>query len=243
MPGTSREYARLGLVKGARSVPDLRRSWTGSIAGPFRLLLEGVNVKVRTAAWVKENPFGVEFTEVRLHQHRLSAVGIAIGTDPVSYRLDYTLETRRGFVTSRLRVASRGEGWRRRLDLRRAASGAWSAATEAGGDAPLPPPGGDIELLAGALDCDLGLSPLTNSMPVLRHALLQGGGPIDFHMAWVSVPDLGVHSSAQRDTFVRGSPDQHVIRYEDSAGSFVADLTFDQDGLVVHYPELARRLP
>lgn len=200
-------------------------------------------MKVRAVAWVKEDPFGVEFAEVTLGQRQLSAVGVAIGTHPVPYRLDYTLETRRGFVTSRLRVVTRGQGWRRRLDLRRAASGAWSTLTEAEGDAPFPPPGGDVGLLVGALDCDLGLSPLTNSMPVLRHALLRGGGPIDFHMAWVSVPDLGVHFSDQRYRFVRGDQDQYVIRYEDLGGRFVADLTFDQDGLVLHYPGLARRLP
>ena len=31
--------------------------------------------------------------------------------------------------------------------------------------------------LDGALDCDLGLSPLTNLMPVRRHALHEGAGP------------------------------------------------------------------
>jgi hypothetical protein len=197
---------------------------------------------MRTAAWIKEKPFGVELAEVVLSRQRLSAVGVAIGTDPVPYRLDYRLETRRGFVTSRLRVTTRGQGWRRGLDLRRLASGAWSASAEAEGEAPLAPPGGSVEPLAGSLDCDLGLSPLTNSMPVLRHDLLRGGGPIDFRMAWVSVPDLSIRSSAQRYTYLRDARGGHVIRYEDSDDTFVADLTLDQDGLVLDYPELARRL-
>jgi uncharacterized protein len=192
-------------------------------------------------AWSKEEPFGVDFAEVRLHKYRLDVVGIAIGVEPVPYRLDYTLQTRRGFVTSWLRVTARGQGWRRRLGLRRRASGVWDVIAEAEGDAPLQSVGGDGGPLTGALDCDLGLSPLTNSMPVLRHALLSGG-TAELHVAWVSVPDLGVHPSVQRYTFVRSAGDQHVIRYEDADRSFPADVTFDSDGLVLHYPRLARRL-
>lgn len=200
-------------------------------------------MNVRTVAWLKEAPFGVELAEVVLGRHRLSAAGVAIGTDPAPYRLDYRLETRRGFVTARLRVTARGEGWRRRLDLRRAGSGDWSALAEAAGDAPLAPPGVDAPLPAGALDCDLGLSPLTNSMPVLRHGLSRGGGPLDVHVAWVSVPDLRVYASAQRYTFVRARGGGSVIRFETADDGFVADLTFDADGLVIRYPTLARRLP
>ena len=56
----------------------------------------------------------------------------------------------------------------------------------------------------GSGGLDLGLSPLTNSMPVLRHGLLEGGER-DFLMAWVSVPDLAVHADPQRYTFVRAT--------------------------------------
>lgn len=196
----------------------------------------------RAIGWAKEEPFGVEFADVVLTSERLSAVGIAIGTEPVPYRLDYTLETGAGFVTSRLLVRTGGEGWVRTLDLRRISSGSWRATAKAEGDAALSPPGGDVAPLAGALDCDLGLSPLTNSMPVLRHALLQGGGPVDFRMAWISVPDLQVHPSGQRYTFVRGELDASVIRYEATDGDFAAELTFDHDGIVVDYPGIGRRL-
>jgi hypothetical protein len=191
---------------------------------------------------VKEDPFGVEFADVALSDRRLKTVGVALGTHPLPYRLDYTLETRSAFVTSRLRVTSRGDGWQRALDLRRAKSGDWSVDTNVVGDAPLRPPGGDMASLHAALDCDLGLSPTTNSMPVLRHALLAGGGPVDFRMAWVSVPDLAVRASAQRYTFVRAVSGTVVVRYESTDSGFTADLTFDQDGLVIDYPGIGRRL-
>jgi hypothetical protein len=78
-------------------------------------------------------------------------------------------------------------------------------------------------------------------MPVLRHDLLRPSQPIDFVMAWVSVPDLNVRRSDQRYTFL-GSEGTGgaVIRYE--SGTFRADVRFDADGLVVDYPGLGRRL-
>jgi hypothetical protein len=92
--------------------------------------------------------------------------------------------------------------------------------------------------LAGALDCDLGLSPLTNSMPVLRHGLLEPGEPVELLMAWVAVPELTVHASAQRYVPLG----EGVVRFESLDGEFTADIEFDADGLVVDYPGIARRL-
>jgi uncharacterized protein len=133
----------------------------------------------RAVAWVKDEPFGVEFAEITLSDKHLTATGVAIGTAPPPYRLDYELETERGFVTARLRVTSRGDGWRRALELRRDDNTGWSIDAEEEGDVDLPPAGGDTARIADALDCDLGLSPLTNTMPIRRHGLTKSGGPVD----------------------------------------------------------------
>lgn len=197
----------------------------------------------RAVAWVKDDPFGVEFAEIALAPQGLAAEGVAIGAEPLPYRLDYTLETAAGFVTSRLRACSRGEGWRRVLDLRRDSEGAWSVTSEEEGDVDLPTAGGDPATFTGALDCDLGLSPVTNLVPILRHDLLAGGGPIELTMAWVSVPGLSVQADGQRYTFVRADRDSRVVRYEATDGTFAADITLDPEGIVVDYPGIARRLP
>ena len=192
----------------------------------------------RSVAWVKDDPFGVEFAEVTLSGDSLSAVGVSVGTEPAVYRLDYTLQTGPRWVTTRLALTARGEGWERTLDLRRSDAGVWLAVAESTGDAPLPPPGGDVAQLTGAPDCDLGLSPLTNTMPVLREELLEGDRSVEFLMAWVSVPDLGVHASPQRYT----SLERRLVRYESLDSDFTADITFDSDGLVVDYPGIGRRI-
>src|SRR5262245_56529011 len=197
-------------------------------------------MRERAIAWDKDDAAGAEFVEVRLAGDALSARGVAIGGEPVAYRLDYTLETGSGFVTTRLDLTARGDGWRRTLDLRRGESGEWTASATAEGDPPdsldapgsgPDRPGRGLAPLAGALDCDLGLSPLTNSMPVLRHRLLERDGSVDFLMAWVSVPDLGVHPSRQRYTALRDlSGGDRLIRFESLDSTFTADLTFDRDG-------------
>ncbi len=196
----------------------------------------------RSIAWVKDDQHGAEFTDVMILRGRLSATGTAIGFDPVPYRLDYKLETLSRFVTSGLLVDARGEGWSRRLDLRRHLSGRWTARTRARGNVDLPAPGGDMAAFKSALDCDLALSPLTNTMPVLRHGLLSGGGPVDLVMAWVSVPDLSVHVSPQRYTFIRREGDRSLVRYESGSRDFVAELVFDADGFVIAYPGIGHRV-
>ena len=66
----------------------------------------------RAVAWVKDDPVGIEFAELAVAGERLTATGVAIGSAPLPYRLDYELKTEPAFVTARLRVTSRGEGWR-----------------------------------------------------------------------------------------------------------------------------------
>jgi uncharacterized protein len=191
--------------------------------------------------WAKDDPFGAELANLTLTADgALAATGLAIGSSPAPYRLDYQLSAAPGYVTTELVVRTEGAGWRRSLVLQRSASGRWSCAIEAEGDLDQPPPGGDLTSVVGALDCDLGLSPLTNSMPVLRHRLHEGGGPVDFLMAWVSVPDLAVSPSRQRYTFVRREPGGRVVRFEDLDGSFAAEITFDERGMVLDYPGIAR---
>ena len=89
--------------------------------------------------------------------------------------------------------------------------------------------------LESALDCDLAFSPLTNTMPVLRDGLHEGGEPRDYEMAWVSLPDLSVRRSLQRyEPLGPGS-----VRYVARDSDFRAELDLDSDGLVARYEHMA----
>ena len=79
---------------------------------------------------------------------------------------------------------------------------------------------------------DLGYSPLFNSLPVLAGL----AEPTDFVMRFVTVPSLEVSQVYQRYEPMGDG----VVRYR--SGSFVADITFDDDGFVTHYEKLAERV-
>lgn len=90
----------------------------------------------------------------------------------------------------------------------------------------------DIGLGADADFFDLGYSPLFNSLPVLAGL----DRATDFVMTFVQVPSLEVVRAEQRyEPLADG-----LVRFR--SGSFVADLQFDADGLVIRYEGLAERV-
>jgi uncharacterized protein len=189
----------------------------------------------RALFWLREDAPGAEFCTVRLDVEGLQATGVAVGGQPAPYRLDYELATDRRLVTRRVELWSTGGTWSRELHLEHDGAGAWTCRVETHGQANLPPAGGDDASLVGALDCDIGFSPLTNTMPILREGVRAKGRASEILAAWVSVPDLGVTASKQ--TYEGVGPDR--VRYR--SGSFSAILELDEDGFVRIYPGLARR--
>lgn len=195
----------------------------------------------RHTLWRGTDTWRAESAEVELSRHGLRAAGTQLGATPLPYRLDYVLDASADFVTRSLRVEVVGDGWSRRLDLRREFHGAWRCAAEADGEVELPEPGGEVAGLEGAHDCDLGYSPLTNLMPIRRHALHERAVALDFTVAWVSVPDLALTVSSQRyEHLKRTGKGGSVVRFSTPDG-FKSDLKLDGDGLVVRYPGLAER--
>jgi uncharacterized protein len=199
----------------------------------------------RLLAWRGPEPQRVDVAAVRLGSDRLTAHGTSTTADQTT---EYRLHTDGGWVTRRLEVRTRGDGWTRTLLLERSADGAWSAHRAVEGTATTGDDG-DTELpdLAGALDCDLGLCPLTNTMPVLRHDLVrrahEGTGTTgDLTMAWVSVPDLTVHASSQKYRPLHPvDPGGGAVLGFSSEG-FTTAIEVDADGLVVAYPGIALRI-
>jgi hypothetical protein len=141
----------------------------------------------------------------------LSARGRQWCTGDPAYALEYELETGAGYVTERLevRVAGRPE-----LVLER----------------------GRSSELDGVLDCDLGFSPLTNAMPVLRHHMQDGGRLREIDVAWVSVPDLTVH----RDHQIYEPLGGRRLRFASPEADFERVIDLTHDGFVRHYPGIAR---
>ncbi|MFC8922889.1 putative glycolipid-binding domain-containing protein [Cellulosimicrobium sp. NPDC057127] len=203
----------------------------------------------RHVAWRgwDDDPDRLEAATVVLHDDHLDALGTSRAS---GYVTAWSLTTGPGWVTRRLEVTARGVGWARHLELVRGPDGAWQVRTDATGTVPdhLAAPGVDApDALDGALDCDIALCPVTNTMPIRRLGLLGDDAPAGettLVMAWVDVPSLRVLRSDQ--VYAARSPldpatGRALVTYTSATRDFTADLTVDADGLVVDYPELARR--
>jgi hypothetical protein len=181
-------------------------------------------VSNRLLAWHVTETAGFESAWVERTGLALRADGASVGQLPEPYSLSYVLETDAQAATTRLRVRLRTTSAERELELRRDQKG-WTVNGEPRTD------------LASALDCDLACSPLTNTMPIIRHGLHREAGDEWFTMAFVQLPSLAVVAVPQRY--------QHraigTVRY--SSGDFSSDLLVDEDGFVIAYPTMARRLP
>lgn len=85
--------------------------------------------------------------------------------------------------------------------------------------------------LAGCLDVDIALTPLTNTIPIRRLAL-DHGGSAELDVVYIH-PGRTVDVSPQRQRYTRTS-----IGYRYESGSFQADLLVDAEGIVTDYPGL-----
>jgi hypothetical protein len=183
-----------------------------------------------------------EAAAVEVNNKGLSATGIQLGAEPSPYRVDYQLNAFDGFVTRAIDLTSHGDGWRRRLELVHDGSGRWEMdLLDDEGDVPGGPWDGSLPDLSEARDIDIENSPLTNTMPILRHGF-QRAGSGDFLMAFIRTPSLRVEASPQRYEHVRTTESGSVVRYISRDGDFTADLELDDEGLLVFYPRLARRV-
>jgi hypothetical protein len=167
---------------------------------------------VPVLTWAGTDEWRAESADVGVQEDRFTATGVQLGVEPLPYRLDYALETATGWVTRTLRVTAAGEGWRRFLHLARDPAGRWSVEADSAGNADLPAAGGDPAAEPGA---------------------------VELTMAWVSVPDLGLHRSVQHYEHLRATATGAVVRF--SSGDFTSDLVVDPAGFVLDYPGLARR--
>ena len=197
--------------------------------------------------WERRDTTGVEHALVDARTG-LYARGTAVAVDPIAYTCRYELRTDPSWVTARVDVSAEGAGWARTLRLELAA-GRWrvtgseqgdlDAALTAAGHAGAGLPGTeDADLLYGAYDVDLSGSPLTNTLPIRRLGLFKAdtGVAHRLNIAWVLLPSLEV---IQADQIYTPLGDGRV-RY--ASETFSTDLTCDDDGFVIDYPGLARRL-
>src|SRR5262245_23725837 len=95
--------------------------------------------------------------------------------------------------------------------------------------------GASLAELDRCVDVDISITPLTNTLPIRRLGLAVGESA-DIRVVYVDAPALTVQPVSQRYTRVADAS----YRYQ--SGTFSADVTVDDAGLVVDYHGLWRRM-
>lgn len=194
--------------------------------------------------WQGQDGTLVETVELALSESGLKAKGIQIGRRPLTYRLDYELHYNAELAMTSLTVSAGGAGWSRRLVVTRDATSGWTATAGGAGEEDLlgHPVAAITDLGLEALDCDLGFSPLTNTLPIRRNGLHRKPGGADVTVAWIQVPHLTMAAVRQRYEHLATTRAGAVVRYRSLESDFTADLDVDRVGLVRVYPGLTERI-
>jgi hypothetical protein len=95
----------------------------------------------------------------------------------------------------------------------------------------------ELPELAGCTDIDFEMTPFTNTLPIRRSPLAIGESR-RFRVAYIPAAHFEPYAAEQ--VYTRLS--ERVYRFETGDGSFAADITVDEDGLVVDYPGLFERV-
>jgi hypothetical protein len=177
------------------------------------------------------------WTGVALESCRVAALGDGIRADSVAlgveagrpWALRYTLRCDAGWRTRELSVSSLG-GDDGTLLLAGDGTGHWTGAD-----------GERLPALDGCLDVDLLSTAFTNTLPIRRLAMVPGWSE-EITVAYITVPGLEVSVARQRYHCLTWAPDGGRYRFEDPATGFTAEISVDGDGLVIEYPNVARRV-
>jgi hypothetical protein len=177
----------------------------------------------RRAAWRRSDEVETdEHCTLTLRDSGLSLVGTVLGSEagqPV--RIEYRVMADRSGTTTAVHVRDLRGFETRTVALERSAKGAWTVN------------GAAIRGLKGCTDVDLGCSPSTNTLPIRRLKLAIGASQT-IQAAWVRFPELDVVKAAQTYTRL----DEFTYRY--ASGTFEAELSVDDDGLVTSYADWRR---
>jgi hypothetical protein len=148
-----------------------------------------------------------------------------------AFAATYSLATGEAGVVSRASVRSVTVSGEQQVILNRSEDGIWLIDHGQGAKRT------DFD---GATDVDVAACVLFNALPVRRLGLHNRPGQHDLPMVYVSLPDLSVELVRQnyRSKLTESGPPVVTFSWRGST----TDLILDDEGLVVEYPGLARRI-
>jgi hypothetical protein len=161
---------------------------------------------------------------------RADSLIIAVDDDGHPFRARYVVECDGGWAVRRARIEVL-EGPGRRMEIRVGGDGHWTDAATA---SPLP--------LDGCVDIDIYPSPFTNTLPIRRLADATVGRAVAIDVAWVLLPALTIQAKPQEYTLLERGGSGSRWRFRSLDSDFTVELAVDDNGLVLDYPGIARRV-
>ncbi len=187
---------------------------------PFRTL------DSRSVRWRPVGGGGLEHLTVRAVNGSIVARSAVIGArGGTPYGVSYTIVCDSDWLVRSLELTTTDD---RRLQLSSDGAGHWSDH----GGRPLPQ-------FDGCLDIDLAGTPFTNTLPVRRLDLDVGGDPAALSMVYVPFDTFAPKLDGQSYRCLQPG---RLYRYQALDRSFAANLSVDDDGLVIDYPTLFERV-
>jgi len=170
---------------------------------------------------------GLGLEHLLLSATQADAVVLAFDEDSGPFRLSYRLTWETSWQLRQAELTLATARTTRSLILRTDGQGHWRDGEDRAMDG-----------LDGCMDIDIWPTPFTNSFPIRREPLTVGERRL-FRMAWVNGPALTVHAQAQ--AYTRLAERRYLFESLDGSG-FRVELPVDEDGIVLDYPGLFRRV-
>ncbi len=182
----------------------------------------------REIIWHAADGIGAEYLFLDERGEGIVADSVVFASrDAEPSRVSYRVEMDLGWNVRRVTLSVANAGVEvRSLDLASDGAGHWR--DDCGN--PLPE-------FDECLDIDISATPFTNTLPIRRLALLPGQVEV-IRVLYIHVPTL--ESSVWEQRYSGLEPG--LVRYESIGSDFQRDLRVDDDGLVMDYPGLFRRV-
>jgi hypothetical protein len=179
-----------------------------------------------TPIWNKERE-GIGLEHLLLTEREADSVVLAFDEDHGPFRLTYHLTWDESWQLRDAELVLANERSTRSLRLQTDGRGHWRDGADKALDA-----------LDGCMDIDIWPTPFTNSFPIRREPMAIGERR-EFHTAWIGAPALTVQPQPQ--AYTRLGDRLYLFENLDGSG-FRTELPVDEDGIVLDYPDLFRRV-
>ncbi len=170
---------------------------------------------------------GVGMEHLLLADRTADSVVLAVDEARGPFRLTYRLAWDDAWQLREAELVVAADGFTQSSSLRTDGRGHWQHVD----DRIL----GDLD---GCIDIDIWPTPFTNSFPIRREPMVVGERR-QFRVVWIAAPDLTLR--AQPQAYTRLADRLYLFESLDGSG-FAAELPVDEDGIVLDYPGLFRRV-